>query len=78
MLFSEHKQHTRLNWVVQGSCVDILLVCLDHVLTKMKDRVELRGHFHDSLYLACLCKGPHPCKQAKEIVAELEGLFNYF
>jgi hypothetical protein len=53
--------------------VDLLLACLEHVLTKLKDKVELRGHFHDSLYLACLCSGPHPgCQQSKAVVRELE------
>lgn len=72
--FSQHKQHSKYNWLIQGSCVDLLLVALEHVLDSKK--VELRAHIHDSLYLACLCSGPHPgCSQAKEVVEEIVEAF---
>lgn len=63
--------------LIQGSCVDLLLVALEHILASKK--VELRAHIHDSLYLACLCPGPHPgSKQAEAVVEELEGLYPFF
>jgi len=75
--FSQHKSHSKFNWLVQGSCVDLLLLALEHVLDSKK--VELRAHIHDSLYLACLCNNSHPnCKQAQEVVQELEALYPFF
>jgi len=57
-------EHKKLNRLIQSSCADLLLIALEHVLTSKKE--ELRAHIHDSLYLACLCEGPHPnCKQEK-------------
>ena len=71
---STYKEHTKFNWVVQGSCSDLLLKALNYVLESKE--VELRSHFHDSLYLACLCKGPHPgCEQSKKVVEEIENLY---
>ena len=72
--FSQFKDYTRFNWQVQGGCVDLLLVALEHILDSKK--VELRGHFHDGLYLACLCEGPHPgCEEAEKFKQELERLY---
>lgn len=52
-------------------------VALEYVLDSKK--VELRAHIHDSLYLSCLCSGPYPnCKQAQEVVQELESLHSLF
>lgn len=74
---TETRDTKKFNWLIQSSCVDLLLVALEHVLTSNK--VELRAHIHDSLYLACLCEGPHPnCKQAQEVVQELENLYSFF
>lgn len=66
-----------MSLTIQGACADVLMVMLDHILDSSK--MELRGHFHDSVYLACLCPGPHPgCKQSEEIKSELEGLLAKF
>lgn len=38
--FSKFKEYTKFNWLVQGGCVDLLLVALDHILNS--EIVELR------------------------------------
>jgi len=74
--FSPYKEHTKFNWMVQGNSTDLLLRALEWVLESKK--VELRAHFHDSLYLKCLCPGPHPCQRVKGVVEGLEGIYHFF
>jgi len=75
--FSRYKEYTKFNWLIQGGCVDLLLVALDYVLDH--EEVELRGHYHDSLVLACLCSEFHPgCSTATRIRQELEKLYDFY
>lgn len=67
----------KMSYTIQGSCVDLLLLVLNWILASKK--VELRGHFHDSVYLACLCEEEHPnCKQGEEFKKELEEGLAFF
>ena len=69
--------HMKINWVVQGSCAELLWEALRYLQTQ-KDEVQILPHFHDELVLKCLVCKEHTlelCEPIKQIKQELEDLY---
>jgi len=71
------KEKDKLNYIIQGSCVDLLLVALEY-LFKQK-RLKVLPHFHDELEVKCLACESHKgiCGPIMSLEVELEALFPF-
>ena len=72
--------HMKVNWIVQGSCAELLWEALRYLAT-IKDRVKILPHFHDELVLKCLICQAHSdevCLPMMKVKDELEALFPFY
>ena len=69
----------RFNWLIQGSCAELLWEALRYLATK-KDRVIILPHFNDELVLKCIVCPSHNkevCDNILKIRNELEDLYPF-
>lgn len=72
------KGRHKVNWVIQGSCAELLWKALEYLETKSE--VEVLPHFHDELVLKCLVCSNHeadPCQPILKLKEELEALYPF-
>nr|AHM25010.1 truncated DNA polymerase [Rhizophagus sp. DAOM 213198] len=67
--------HAKVNWVVQGSCAELIWLALQHLYNKCQDRVKILPHFHDELVLKQHSKVP--CEPMKRLKSEVENLYPF-
>ena len=71
--------HMKVNWVIQGSCAELLWEALRYLESK-SSQVKILPHFHDELVLKCLVCPNHSselCGPIKQIKSELEALYPF-
>ena len=71
--------HMRVNWVIQGSCAELLWEALKYLESQF-NKVQVLPHFHDELVLKCkVCKlhDNQLCQPIKDLKEELEALYPF-
>jgi DNA polymerase I-like protein with 3'-5' exonuclease and polymerase domains len=69
---------TKLNWIIQGSCAELLWKALIYLFTE--STVKVLPHFHDELVLKCLVCKNHtnkPCQPILKVKSNIENLYPF-